>query len=116
MRLGDTEGLGGGGMHCPFLPPQNPREGRPGLISLSTPPPPAVDCSGAPRLTSLRYADLCSLTPFPPGSGREAAAAGRGGTPPLPRPPPPKSLGSPPRTAPASLPAPRVSVGTGPGF
>lgn len=49
VRLGDTEGLGGGGMHCPFLPPQNPREGRPGLISLSTHTPPPQLTAAGPR-------------------------------------------------------------------
>lgn len=86
------------------------RSGRGSFPSLSPPPPPF----SAPGVTSLRYADLFTLTLFPRGSGTlgEAVVVGRG----YPAAAPARLAGVPPRKALASLPALRVAVGTAPGF
>lgn len=65
VLLSDTETFGGEGCTIPLFAPRSPRGVRLGLISRSAPPH-AFGCTG---VTSLRYADLFTLTLFPRGSG-----------------------------------------------
>lgn len=94
-----------------FFPPRPPRGGVPRWGSFPTLPSPLCWLTGGDVAVLLIY----SHYRFSRGAG---GISGRrwqwgGGTPWLSRPLRP---GVPPRTAPASLPAPRVAVGTAPGF
>lgn len=70
---------GAGGVRCLFLPPV-----RSGWGSFPARPPHAVGCTG---VTSLRYADLFTLTLFPRGSGDLGVPSGAGGPLRFPAPP-----------------------------
>lgn len=103
--------FGGEGRALPLFSPRDPQGGVPRWGSFPTLPSPLCWLTGGDVAVLLIYSHYRLSRGAGGISGRRWQWGG--GTPWLSRPLRP---GVPPRTAPASLPAPRVAVGTAPGF